>query len=273
MTFWMKSHRKWRQQRQQSNEQKQHKRSNVTNNRERAIDDASRSCLCSPSLPQLNTSLFILLISPLRNILAKYPKASEAFEMSSPSTEASSSYSRGNPKSSGDRMTSAPPTSARLATAVLPDDMLVAASVESSGIIDSESMNDIAQMASLPLTSQRVSIEVGTRCNPVSREKQTKCRIITCTEWSRFRYAMHRWCPLENQTRKDSLRRMHFHLWNAISFVETPTIQTIIQLIRAAFKSGKLTVALVGPKWSLKSTVAREAFTTIKAGSNDYQLG
>jgi len=205
-------------------------------------------------------------------ILAKYPKASEAFE-TSPSTEASSSYSRGNPKSSGDRMTSTPPTSARLATAVLPDDMLVAASVESSGIIDSESMHDIAQMASLPLTSQRVSIEVGTRCNPVSREKQTKCRIITCTEWSRFRYAMHRWRPLENQTRKDSLRRMHFHLWNAISFVETPTIQTIIQLIRAAFKSGKLTVALVGPKWSLKSTVAREAFTTIKARSNDYQLG
>jgi len=34
----------------------------------------------------------------------------------------------------------------------------------------------------------------------------------------------------------------------------------IIQLIRAAFKSGKLAVALVGPKGSLKSTVAREAF-------------
>jgi len=52
---------------------------------------------------------------------------------------------------------------------------------------------------------------------------------------------------------------MHFHLWNAISFVETPTIQTIIQLIRAAFQSGKLAVTLVGPKGSLKSTVAREA--------------
>ena len=42
--------------------------------------------------------------------------------------------------------------------------------------------------------------------------------------------------------------------------METPTIQTIIQLIRAAFKRGKLAVALVGPKGSLKSTVAREAF-------------
>ena len=125
--------------------------------------------------------IYSIDIPPSGIILAKYPKASEAFE-TLPSTEASSSYSRGNPKSSGDRIMSASPTSARLATAVLPDDMLVAASVESSGIIDSESMNDIAQMASLPLTSLRVSIEVGTRCNPVSREKQTKCRIITCTE-------------------------------------------------------------------------------------------
>jgi hypothetical protein len=36
-------------------------------------------------------------------------------------------------------------------------------------------------------------------------------------------------------------------------------MQTIIQIIRAAFQSGKLAFALVGPKGSLKSAVAREA--------------
>ena len=147
---------------------------------------------------------------------------------------------------------------ARLATAVPPGDMLVAVSAGSSGIIDSEILKDVVKMASsspsLPNGFSLQSVQDAIRYLERNPQSVTTTAALNA-------HGLGKICaddvlePLEIQTRK--------HMKNSDpssnSFVETPTTQTIIQLIWAAFESGKLAVALVGPKGSLKSTVAREA--------------
>ena len=162
---------KWRKRQANKEHKNKHKRSRLMlQRRERERDDASRSCLYSPSLPRMNISLFILLIS-LKNHARKRSQSIRRIRDVAKHWWGHIIIFTKQPKELGQRITRASSTSARLETAVPPDDMLVAASAESYGIIDSESINDIAQMASLPLTSQRVFIEICTRCSPILREK------------------------------------------------------------------------------------------------------
>ena len=142
MTFCVKSH--WMEKTNKQHKNKYKKRSNVTKKRE--LERWCKKKLLVFSISHSNEYFLIYSLDiPSGIILAKDPRASGVFD-TSPSTEAISSYSRG----SWSQRARASSTSARLAAAVPPGDMMVAASADSSGIIDSESLNDIIQMASLP---------------------------------------------------------------------------------------------------------------------------
>ncbi len=153
----------------------------------------------------------------------------------------------------------------RLASTVPIEDMLVAASATSRGIMDVEVLKDVVQIAAassggFSLQSVKDAVQYLERhescMTPTSIMKLHGLGMLDVKEVI---------SPMQVSTStrepsKSSLSSIHSSIPSSHSeiFVETTSTRTMCDVIMAGFESGKRGVALVGPKGSFKSAIARE---------------